>query len=220
MIKYFTVYGERCSGTNFLENAILQNFDIERVWHYQYKHFFGYYDFSEQNPIIENDDDVLFLGIIRDPVYWINSLFQKKHHLPEENKQSIQSFLKNEFYSIDEEGNEILNDRHIITHERYKNIFELRYVKNNFLIDTMKKQVKNYLLIRYEDLNNHYETLLEFLEKKFQLKRKTNTWVKINNYKGNSNKLYVQNNIQLSPKIIKRIRNTLDKNQEHSLGYL
>ena len=134
MIKYFSVYGERCTGTNFLEQAILENFEIELVWHYHYKHFFGYYDFSKKNPIIENDDDVLFLGLVRDPVYWIDSFLKKKHHIPEENRINIQSFLNNEFYSVNEENIEIMEDRHIKTHQRYKNIFELRSIKNDYLI--------------------------------------------------------------------------------------
>ena len=31
-IKKIIIYGERCSGTNFLENAILENFNIEISW--------------------------------------------------------------------------------------------------------------------------------------------------------------------------------------------
>ena len=33
-IKYFTIYGERCSGTNFLESAIKENFELEITWKY------------------------------------------------------------------------------------------------------------------------------------------------------------------------------------------
>ena len=220
MIKYFSVYGERCTGTNFLEQAILENFDIELVWHYHYKHFFGYYDFSKKNPIIENDNDVLFLGIVRDPVYWIDSFFKKKHHIPEENRINIQSFLNNEFYSVNEENIEIMEDRHIKTHQRYKNIFELRSIKNDYLIHGLKEKVKNYLLIRYEDLNNHFDNIMMFLEKKYNLKKKHDNWIRINSYKGQKNKLFIQKTIQLRPHIIKKIRNSVNKEQEKSLGYL
>jgi len=34
MVKYFTVFGERCSGTNFLEGAIKENFDLEVTYKY------------------------------------------------------------------------------------------------------------------------------------------------------------------------------------------
>jgi len=220
MIQYFTIYGERCSGTNFLEKAIKENFELKLVWHYHYKHFFGFYNFEKKNPIIENDDDVLFLSIVRDPVYWINSFYQKKHHIPESNKTSIHAFIKKEFYSVDSDGKEIERDRHLDQKRRYRNIFELRQVKNNYLIHTMKKNVKHYLLIRYEDLNNHYETILKFIQEKFKLRRKTNEWKKIIDYKGQMHKIYVPKKVNLPVGIIKKIWERVDKVQEKSLGYL
>jgi len=220
MIKYFTVYGERCTGTNFLEKAILENFELESVWHYHYKHFFGYYDFSKKNPIIQDDDEVLFLGIVRDPIYWINSFFKKKHHVPKQNRDDIREFINNEFYSVNEENQEIMEDRHLKTTKRYKNIFELRYIKNNYLINDIKKKVKHYLLIRYEDLNNYYENILMFLENKFKLKRKHDVWKKISSYKGIENQIFIQRPVNLKHHTIKNIRNSVNKEQEKSLGYL
>lgn len=32
IIKYITIYGERCSGTNYLEELINLNFDVEITW--------------------------------------------------------------------------------------------------------------------------------------------------------------------------------------------
>ena len=82
------------------------------------------------------------------------------------------------------------------------------------------KIVKNYLLIRYEDLNNYYETVMMFLEKKFQLKRKHKDWVKINSYKGQKNKLFIQNQVQIPIDIIKKIKLRINQEQEKSIGYL
>ena len=221
MIKYFTIMGERCSGTNFLEKAILENFEVELIWHYGYKHFFGFYDYSKKNPIIENDDEVLFLGIIREPISWINSFHNNKHHIPQQNKESIYNFLHNEFYSVNNNNEEIHEDRNFKTKKRYKNIFELRNLKNEYLINH-KERVKNYLLLRYEDLNNNYEQTLQFLQKKFNLKRKNKNipFIKIKSYKGLKNKLYTENYITLKRYTINNIKNRLNKKQEQSLGYL
>ena len=57
MIKQVTIYGERCSGTNYLEQLLLSNFEVEITWEYGWKHFFGHADLS-------NSDDVLFIGIV------------------------------------------------------------------------------------------------------------------------------------------------------------
>ena len=218
MVKYFTIMGERCSGRNFLESAILKNFELELIWHYGYKHFFGFYNYNNKNPIIENDDDVLFIGIIREPISWINSLYEKKYHIPNKNKDNINKFLNNEFYSIDDNDNEIMQDRNYRNGKRYKNIFEMRYYKNHYLINHQKK-VKNYLLIRYEDLKNNYDDILNFICNKFNLTKKLDNFVKINSYKGQGTQIYQEKPIKLNKKIINQIKNNLSKKQEISIGY-
>ena len=219
MVKYFTIMGERCSGTTFLEQAIKKNFELEFIWHYGYKHFYGHYNYNKKNPIIQNDDEVLFLGIIREPISWINSFYDKKYHIPNKNKKNIKSFLFNEFYSIDDNNNEILEDRNYENNERYKNIFEMRYLKNKYLIDHSKK-VKNYILIRYEDLKYNYINLLNFIQTKFNLKRLNENFIKINSYKGQGSKLFIENKIKLKNEIIKIIQDNLNNKQEKSLGYI
>ena len=145
MTKFVTIYGERCSGTNYLEALLTANYDVDVCWKYGWKHFFGFRDFK-------NSDDTLFIGIIRNPYDWINSLYRDKYHLPAINTSSVDSFLNNEFYSITDDGCELMRDRNIYTKERYKNIFDMRHTKNQFLIEDMPKLVKNYLLITHEAL--------------------------------------------------------------------
>lgn len=145
MTKFVTIYGERCSGTNYLEALLTTNYDVEVQWKYGWKHFFGFHN-------LKNSDDTLFIGIIRNPYDWINSLYRDKHHIPAINTSSIDNFLNNEFYSIQDNGSEIIRDRNMYTKERYKNIFEMRHTKNKFLIEDMPTLVKNYLLITHEEL--------------------------------------------------------------------
>ena len=216
MLKYFTIYGERCSGTNFLLHALEDNFELDFSCKYAWKHFFGHYEFGMSN----EENETLFIGIIRHPIDWIDSFYNKMHHVPIENMKNMRSFLFNEFYSLYENSNkEIMEDRNMITKERYKNIFELRYIKNNYLINEMSKLVKNYLLIRYEDLRDNYEIVLEFIEKKFNLKRKNNFFKKIDTYKGNNRTIYSRKMLELDNNTIKLIKKNLDKIQENNLGY-
>ena len=220
MIKYFTIYGERCSGTNFLMNAILKNFDVEYTIKYSFKHFFGFYDFDTFKNSNE-DDEILFIGITREPISWIDSFYKKMHHIPIENKKNIQTFLFNNFYSIYEDTNtEIIEDRHIITKERYKNIFELRKVKNNFLINDMPKKVKNYLLIRYEDIRDNYEKVLDYFHIKFNLVKKNDRYIRINNYKGTKDYMFYKKHITLNKYVINIIKKNIESEQEKSLGYI
>ncbi len=149
MITKVTIYGERCSGTNYLEELLLLNFDIEITWCYGWKHFFGFSDLS-------NSNDTLFIGIIRNLEDWVNSLYRDKYHLPKHLTDTIDTYLNDPFYSIYEDNTEIMDDRNINTGERYKNIFEMRLVKNKYLIEQMPNLVENYCLITYDNLINKF----------------------------------------------------------------
>ena len=235
-IKKIIIYGERCSGTNFLENAILENFNIEISWEQGSKHFFCFNDYSKRN-----FDDTLYIGIIRDPIYWINSFSKEFHHVPEINRKNLKNFLFNEFYSVNDEielapklqtilfNNKsqkvyryttMIEDLNYITHKKYKNIFELRKLKNDYLINMMPNKVKNYILINYEKLLNNYEETLELIKNKFNLIQKYTTFKKIKNYKKSDTYNFVQQRqITLIPFVIDIIWKNLDTNQELSLGY-
>ena len=188
MIKKFTIYGERCSGTNYIEELLIQNFDIEVTWEYGWKHFFGFNDLS-------NSNDILFIGIVRNLCDWVNSLYRKKHHLKPEITVDKKTFLNHSFYSFDNDGNEYMTDRNIETKERYKNIFELRHVKNKFLIEKMPKLVKNYCLITYDDLIDNFADVMKKI-KNYGLVVKNNINFPINvfYYKKHKDIIYVKKN--------------------------
>lgn len=175
-MRKVTIYGERCSGTNYLENLLRINFDVEVVWAFGWKHFFGYSDLS-------NTEDVLFIGIVRNLEDWVNSFYRRPHHLPPHLVKNVDSFLHSEFYSISDNGSDIINDRHIRTKQRYRNIFELRHVKTEFLVETMPTLVKHYCLITHDDLCNHFEEVMQKI-KQCGLDSKPEFPLNTSNYKG------------------------------------
>ena len=259
-IRYFTILGERCSGTHFLQHAILQNFHLSYVK--GEKHFFGNREFRNllrqtdsanslngfasgvldksgnlaqfttasppqifesqgvaesvgrsKSAIFGRDEvsyenttasppqifesrtkmslhekqmyqidaippnEILTICIVRDPVEWIDSFFKRKHHVPPENREPIERFLSSEFYSIYEEppkkGEEIMEDRNWQTKERYRDLFELRRLKCQYLCDATNHTAGRYFFLRYEDLRDHYESTLETIQTQFQLLRKS-----------------------------------------------
>jgi hypothetical protein len=74
--------------------------------------------------------------------------------------ESVDTYLNNTFYSI-EDNVELIVDRNIETGERYKNIFELRHIKNKFLVETMPKLVKNYILITHDSLLTNFSEVID-----------------------------------------------------------
>ena len=199
MIDKFTILGERCSGTVFLEQSMTQNFKLSLTWEYGWKHFFGFNDYKDSN-------DTLFIGIVRDPYTWINSLYRKPWHL--EYFINEDEFLNREFYSknnekswrhlwADVEGitkqlnEEIREDRNLFTGERYKNIFECRAIKLYYLMNDMSNEVNHYILIRYEDLRDFFEETLIEIQQTFNLTTKEGFPNPIKTYKKSSKKFIV-----------------------------
>jgi hypothetical protein len=211
----FTILGERCSGTNFLEHAILNNFELEITWKYGWKHFFGFSDYTDS-------ENVLFISIVRDPEQWLSSFYKQKFHLNIEMRKNWTNFLTSSCWSYDDEfgsGSEIMEDRNIQTKERYKNIFEMRKIKALFMLDELPKKVKNSILIRYEDLLNNYQEVLNEIQLKFSLKRKHKKIVYIDKYRGNGDK-FLPKKYSIPDEYRKIYDRELDKEVEKRLGYI
>jgi hypothetical protein len=178
MIKKIKIYGERCSGTNYLLKLLNENFDVELTneLYPGHKHFFGFETF-------DNTDDTLFIGIIRNPYDWLNCLYDKKHQLKPIMTRNITMFLTRPPLSYHSNGERVETDQHIYQKRNYKNIFELRKTKNHFLLYDMPHLVKNYILIRHEDLlYNFYDTMTGFLNKGLVVKDKNNFPINITSY--------------------------------------
>jgi hypothetical protein len=235
-ITKFAILGERCTGTNFLEESMTHNFSLEYTATYGNKHFFCYNNYT-------NSDDTLFIGIIRNPIYWLNSFSCELYHIPEINRNNLHNFLFNEFYSVEDEvdtnkpvfGKNVFNlnskyytyqyklnekDLNYITGKKYNNIFELRKVKNDFLLNVMPKKVKNFILINYEDLLFNFNEVLGNIKAQFNLTQKYSTFLKVKKYKKSETYNFVQQRqILLPPTIVSLIWKNVDKKQEEKLGY-
>jgi hypothetical protein len=113
-----------------------------------------------------------------------------------------------------------MKDLNYTNGQKYKNIFELRKVKNNFLMNDMNNKVKNYILINYEDLLYNFNDVLKTITTRFHLKPKMSIFVQPQKYKKSDSYQFVkQRKILLPPHIVSTIWKNLDKEQELSLGY-
>jgi len=216
--KYFTILGERCSGTNFLRYAIEWNFKLD-FYSICGKHFFGH----DQNVEFENErmDQTLVICLVRDPIDWIDSFFKRLHHVPTQNKKSIYNFLNNEFYSIyevgEDKGKERLDDRNLRTGERYKNIFELRKTKNDFMLNDVPRLAKHSIILRYEDLRDNYDATLDRIREHCCLEPINETYRRIEKYKGTYIAEYYKKPILLSEQTQRYIMEKVDQDQEQAL---
>jgi hypothetical protein len=70
----FTVFGERCTGTNFVQSLLQRVFGVNLTFAFGFKHFFGH----RQAPLRgiesnESSDDTLFIAMVRHPVQWMGT---------------------------------------------------------------------------------------------------------------------------------------------------
>jgi len=164
-MKYnaFAIFGERCSGTNFLQKSIIDNFNLCFI--NCQKHFF--------NGNIHNDTEHIVFCIVRNPIDYLASFFRTPHHQPIERTKNFIAFISSEFWSVNKKKEEMMVDRNFEANgRRYIDIFEMRSVKCKFLFSTVPLLVSNSCFIRYEDLKLNPIKILEDIEQKYGLQRK------------------------------------------------
>jgi hypothetical protein len=173
-IYNFTIFGERHSGTNFLEKlmtgkdswgGISKNkaFNIPITWEYGWKHFFGFHDDLLQT---EKTKNTLFIGLVRNPYDWLMAMYKMPHHLRQhrgpgwDRYDNLEDFLTCSDllsrYRDPANNNEFHTDNNPYTLNGYKNIFNLRSIKLHYLLEKCPNNLRysNYVLCRYEDLSN------------------------------------------------------------------
>lgn len=214
-IKYFTVIGERCSGTHFIRYAMEWNFKLEYYPIFE-KHFFGHNDSLFDT---EKMKETLVICLFRKPIDWMDSYFKRLHQVPIHNKKNIFNYLNNEFYAIYEvppnKGKDMENDYHITEKRRYHNIFELREVKNNYMLKKIPELVDNYMMLRYEDLRDSYEDTLQKIKDAYNLEAKTENFKKIIRYKGTYLIEYAKKPILIKPRYQDYILSKVNQDQEY-----
>ena len=230
----FTIFGERCSGTNWLGYTLVSNFELELVWSAGFKHWFGY---NGHEKIIFDNRDLIYFGIVRNPLDYLMSFYKKKHNQPKERTCDIETFLLSEFYSVNlnknsidyneeiSEGGVLVDRKH--DGSRYKNIFEMRSEKCRFLLEKMPDLVSKYILIRYEDLKQEPERILNIILDSFKLSRKSKSFYVEKKYVFYKEKGVVNlsdnpcmENYKVDNRIKEIIIENLDKEVEQKMGYM
>ena len=206
-IDKFTIYGERHSGTNFLEQCIKERFGLELTYFFGFKHFFGWAkpETISYHPISLH---TLFIGIVRDPYEWIMANFILPHHYDHNRPKDINTFLLGEWYSVNEYGGSIKEDKNFMTEQRYKNIFDMRTTKYRYLSEIMPVIAPNYVLFSYDSFLKNHDNYLNILQNRFYLKKR-----------GESPRPIIKNSYSVSPEIKTIIDNNLDWELEQSLGF-
>lgn len=208
-ILRYTIYGERHSGTKLMQSIMHYNTNVELTWQYGWKHWFG---FANKNTII-NDQNTLFLCLVRNPYDWIRSFFLDAHHVPRENKSTIDKFMFNRWYSVKDyvlDNTEILEDRNFLSGEKYKNIFDMRSHKIYYLRQVLTALSQNVMIIQYEKLITNTNDIIKLIKKRLE-----------QTHNNSENIFYIKPAKQYpyNPSILDSITSNIDWNFEHTINY-
>lgn len=169
-IENYTIFGERHSGTNWLERLINIRLNLPIVNHFgdnTSKHFIRYLNWK----ILSDSHKTLFICITRNIYDWIHGFYKLPHHVSPYVHDTMEHFLTQEWRNEE-------RDYDYISLKPYKNIFEMRRSKLNFYYNYLPILVDNLIIIRYEDLLVDPENIIQFISNNFNC-AKTNEYSKL-----------------------------------------
>ncbi|MCK6553650.1 hypothetical protein L6Q96_03560 [Candidatus Binatia bacterium] len=175
-IARIQIFGERCSGTNYLEHLLRRNVpDVPLTWDFGWKHFF-------HKPGVETAADCLFVVVYRNPFDWLRSLNRSPWHAaPALWNLDFAAFVRAPWWCVYDEhwpvergdpryGTELMFERSPETGERFANVVRLRSAKiRNW--EALREVAANTAYVRYEDLNARPAEFVESLCSRFGLPR-------------------------------------------------
>ncbi len=229
-ITCFNVFGERCTGTNFLEYLVKQNIiGLEPTSAYGHKHFPSWIDLSDFSyPLatdqhvldnLHNSDNCLGILIVRDIYDWTRSFYRKHHHAdPVLTEVGFLNFLSSTWVTNNYEPARTIDSFNLYTRKPFKNVLELRKFKIlNHL--AMGRHMKNFLVVRYEDLLKAPEQFIDYIAAKYQLSPKLE-FENITKYKGYENKAFKKRKyLKFNREQFEYLYQNVDWELEDMIGY-
>ncbi len=164
-IRYVQIFGERCSGTNFLETLTRTNFrDIKMTTTFGGKHWYirdhqprGRSNETTDQECVRNlsdSADTLFLVIHRNPYDWLRSLQATPYHAWTHASLPIREFVTKPWVSSEVSP---VNPTWTVRDDGYyfieeaANVLELRALKLRHLL-RLPEVAPNVAIVRYDDL--------------------------------------------------------------------
>ncbi|WP_295534556.1 hypothetical protein [uncultured Thioclava sp.] len=173
----FKIYGERCSGTNFVETLITSNFPkFRRGRRYNWeKHNFV-------NPPYALDG-TLAVVVVRDVFDWLKSLHRSPHQVGYWYRDvDFSGFLRHEWSGVINGAllpnqqnlpvrfQELMYERHPVTGAPIENVVELRNLK---LASQLKVRnlYRNWMFVRFEEARANPEAIVDQIAKHFRRRK-------------------------------------------------
>lgn len=198
-MRTYSLMGERCTGTNWLDLLISRNFEIENSTYPGFKHW---PTFDMARP-----PNHLTIFSARNALDWLNSFYRTPHHVRRRSWHGLYRFIYDTpFKTLADKKILIKEDMNLEKKQFYKDLLDLRKTKHLYW---MKKEpmfityssgltgvaregvttsAKPNLWVRYEDVLADPARFVNFLENQYGLKRLEKPIDIIDQYKDEVNK--------------------------------
>jgi hypothetical protein len=226
-ISKYQIFGERNSGTNYLDKVLQFNFDLKPTSEFGYKHWFikGHYPRGKKNLTTDNEcltslnksADTIFVFIVRESLSWLQSMHRTPWHAPEHRGLTFSEFIRKPWVSYETDlpadhgpdssspWQQSRDGKFFI--ERAKNICELRNLKNEHFL-SLDGDVANFFIIRQDTMLSDLKIMLDI----FKLKTKYHSLI-LPNYRPPIE------SISINEQDLNFINSELDQRLENILGF-
>lgn len=181
MKKKIKVFGERNTGTNYIEKLIENNLDIEIIsgivprpflwltlgtekgrdlyFKMFYERTFGWKHSvaPDSEKMAKAGEHIVFIAAFKNPYSWLLSLYKKPYHLGEAKRESFAAFLESPCPTVGREN----------YGPAFKNPVEMWNIKNRSYLDLQEKA--NLYPLRYEDLLENPGKVIDDIGDKFSI---------------------------------------------------
>ena len=162
-INYIKIFGERNSGTNFIERLIEKNCLNINVFSSYYRGGTGWKHGFPNIKYFNKLDNTLFIFVIRDLELWLKSMYNQPYHY--KRPQNIRDFINNNLIMEDKRLDHDVN----VNPNEKQNILQLRYSKMQKYIDFCDL-VRHFVFINLEDIQIKPKKFINFLNLNYQIK--------------------------------------------------
>lgn len=163
-IKTITIIGEKCTGAMYLGKLIKKNLKTD-ISITRDSYFIDIFD----DELINSNDETLYIIIYRDFIDWAKCYY-KNHFVttPTNENISFMEFLRTKWAPVDEDGEEVVYERNLMTLEHFQNVFSARKAKiTNHL--NIKNIVRNVFVVQYEKLKTDFPKIIKEISTKFNI---------------------------------------------------
>jgi hypothetical protein len=225
-IRSFQIFGERASGTNYLEQLLKKNFPSYLItWKYGWKHFpcwydtpwvtHFHYDTAPEYSQLSGSQDALVIVIFRNPYDWLRSFYSNPWHIAKNfNRSSFSRFIREKWRLEEHTFHYDLNPHTLCC---FQNVLEMRTAKIKNLLK-IKQKAPNVYYINYETLRDQPAKCIAEMSRLFKL-RAVRPFQPVTRYKGGNARYIPKRYPPIFREDLLHINRSLDEAVEKKIGY-